>query len=57
MVNRPMTLLFSPFGVFVLMLSVVHAFFVSSDGRSNWLLGLQLVSTYVLIAVVYYFVP
>lgn len=57
MVARPMTLLFSPFGVFVLMLSVVHAFFVSSDGRSNWLLGLQLVSTYVLIAVVYYFVP
>ncbi len=56
-VNRPMTLSFSPFGVFVLTVSVIHAYFVSSDGRSNWLMGLQLVITYLLIALVYYFVP
>lgn len=29
---------------------VIHANFVSSDGSSNWLLGLQLVGTYVLIS-------
>lgn len=33
--------------------SVILAYFVSSDGSSNWLLGLQLVCTYVLIAVVF----
>ncbi len=30
--------------------TVIHANFVSSDGSSNWLLGLQLVGTYVLIS-------
>ncbi len=29
--------------------SVILAYFVSSDGSSNWLLGLQLVATYCLI--------
>ena len=33
--------------------SVILAYFVSSDGSSNWLLGLQLVGTYLLIAFVY----
>lgn len=29
---------------------VIHADFVSLDGSSNWLLGLQLVGTYILIS-------
>ena len=33
--------------------SVILAYFVSSDGYSNWLLGLQLVATYILIACVF----
>lgn len=33
--------------------SVILAYFVSSDGSSNWLLGLQLVITYLLIAAVF----
>lgn len=33
--------------------SVILAYFVSSDGSSNWLLGLQLVATYCLIGFVF----
>ena len=33
--------------------SVILAYFVSSDGTSNWLLGLQLVATYCLIGFVF----
>lgn len=32
---------------------MILAYFVSSDGSSNWLLGLQLSITYVLIAAVF----
>lgn len=46
---------FEPFITTVLTLSVIHAFFVSSDGNSNWLLGVLLIATYVLIALMYLF--
>jgi hypothetical protein len=36
-----------------LAVSVILAYFVSADGHSNWLLGMQLVATYVLIAFVF----
>ena len=49
--DRPLSIAFDPFLVLVLVLSVIHAQFVSSDGRSNWMMGLQLIGTYVLIAV------
>ena len=46
---------FEPFITTMLSLSVIHAFFVSSDGNSNWLLGVLLIATYVLIALLYLF--
>jgi Ca2+/H+ antiporter len=30
-------------------------YFVSNDGTSNWLMGVQLIMTYLLIAIVYFF--
>ena len=42
-----------PFAAMFLTLSVVHAYFVSSDGNSNWLMGVQLIGTYTLIAMLY----
>jgi len=30
-------------------------YFVSNDGTSNWLMGVQLIVTYLLIAIVYFF--
>lgn len=51
--GKELTLNLDPFAVAMLTLSVVLTYFVSSDGLSNWLLGLQLVLTYVLIGSVY----
>jgi Ca2+:H+ antiporter len=51
--GKELTLDFDPFAVLMLTVSVILAYFVSSDGSSNWLLGLQLVLTYVLIGLVY----
>ncbi|KAK2080034.1 hypothetical protein QBZ16_002430 [Prototheca wickerhamii] len=44
---------FDVFSVLMLTVAVILAYFVSSDGSSNWLLGLQLSITYVLIAAVF----
>ncbi|KAK9808608.1 hypothetical protein WJX72_000497 [[Myrmecia] bisecta] len=55
-IGRPFALDFDPFIVLVLTLSVIHAYFVSSDGNSNWLLGVELIGVYVLISLLYFFV-
>lgn len=50
------TLDFDAFITLILTLSVIHAYFVSSDGTSNWLAGVQLCTTYLLIALLYLFI-
>ena len=35
-IGKPFTLNFDPFVTIMLTLSVIHAYFVSSDGNSNW---------------------
>lgn len=52
-IGHELTLDFDPFAVVMMTVSVVLAFFVTSDGLSNWILGLQLVITYVLIGSVF----
>jgi Ca2+:H+ antiporter len=54
---HPMTLVFNPIEIAVLALVVAIFFFVSWDGESNWLEGLQLVMIYVMAAAVFYFLP
>jgi Ca2+:H+ antiporter len=54
---HPMTLVFNPIEITVLALVVTIFFFVSQDGESNWLEGLQLVMLYVMAAAVFYFLP
>ena len=48
--GRPYSLALDPFSALVLFLSVTHAYATSADGASNWLLGVQLIGTYILIA-------
>lgn len=50
------TLDFDAFITLLLTLAVIHAYFVSSDGTSNWLAGVQLCTTYILIALLYLFI-
>jgi Ca2+:H+ antiporter len=54
---HPMTLVFNPIEIAVLALVVTIFFFVSWDGESNWLEGLQLIMIYVMAAAVFYFLP
>jgi len=35
-IHKPFMLDLDPFAIVVLTLSVIHAYFVSSDGNSNW---------------------
>ncbi|SRR5579884_23045 len=55
--GHPLSLVFNPIEIAVLALVVVIFFFVSQDGESNWLEGLQLVALYAMAATVFYFVP
>lgn len=46
---------FDPFAVLCLTVAVIHANFVTADATSHWLLGLQLIATYILMAVAFAF--
>ncbi|HEV3312510.1 MAG TPA: calcium/proton exchanger [Chloroflexota bacterium] len=52
-----MTLAFNPIEISVLALVVVTFYFISQDGESNWLEGLQLMVLYGLAGTVFFFVP
>jgi Ca2+:H+ antiporter len=53
----PISLLFNPFEIAAIGLSVATVTLVAMDGESNWLEGLQLLGLYVILAVAFYFIP
>ena len=55
--STPMNLVFNPLEIAVLSVVVIIVFFVSQDGESNWLEGLQLMVLYMMAATVFFFVP
>jgi Ca2+:H+ antiporter len=54
---RPMDLVFTPAEVLAVFLAVLITGQVASDGKSNWLEGVQLLAVYLMLAVVFYFLP
>ena len=38
-------------------LTVLIGAFVAGDGRSNWFKGIQLITVYAMIAILFYFLP
>lgn len=54
---HPMDFVFGPTGVTIVFISVLIAALISSDGRSTWFKGVQLLSIYILIALFCYFLP
>lgn len=52
----PMSIVFTPFEIVAVFASVLIANRVASDGESNWLEGLQLVTMYVMIGAAFFFV-
>jgi Ca2+:H+ antiporter len=54
-IGQPMDLSFNPFEVVAVTVAVVVANLISLDGRSNWLEGVLLLATYVILGAAFYF--
>jgi Ca2+:H+ antiporter len=55
--GNPMTLLFHPFEIAAVGLSVIAVAIVSLDGKSNWVEGIQLLAVYLIVGLAFYLVP
>ncbi len=55
--GQPMDLNFNPFELVAVMVAVLIANSISSDGRSNWLEGTLLLATYTVLGLAFYFHP
>jgi Ca2+:H+ antiporter len=56
-IGQPMELNFNPFEIVVVGVAVVVANLISLDGRSNWLEGILLLATCLILAAAFYFLP
>lgn len=54
---QPMVLSFNKLEVWSVFLAVLMSAVIAGDGKSNWYKGIQLVTLYLLLALLYYFVP
>lgn len=57
LMGKPMNLEFEPFELMAIAVAVVVTNSIASDGRSNWLEGVQLLVTYGILAAAFYFHP
>jgi Ca2+:H+ antiporter len=54
---RPMDLVFTPAEVMATAVAVLICEQISSDGESNWFEGVQLLAVYVILAILFFFLP
>jgi Ca2+:H+ antiporter len=54
---RPLELSFSRAEILSLFMAVLIGTLVAGDGRANWFKGVQLVAVYLIIALMFYFIP
>ncbi len=57
LLGRPMSLVFNSFEIAAVAISVLILSVVTLDGESNWFEGLQLLAIYLVMAIVFFFVP
>jgi Ca2+:H+ antiporter len=55
--GQPMDLDFNPFELVAVIVSVIIANSISSDGQSNWLEGMLLLAAYIVLGLAFYFHP
>ncbi|BCA53298.1 Vacuolar calcium ion transporter [Nitrospira sp. KM1] len=55
--GSPLDLIFTPFEVAAITVSVLIVGFVSMDGESHWMEGVMLVGVYTMLAIAFYFLP
>ncbi|KNE66787.1 calcium/proton exchanger [Allomyces macrogynus ATCC 38327] len=56
-INQPMTLYFELFDTAVLFIAVLVVNYLIADGRSNWLEGVMLLATYLILAIAFFIHP
>lgn len=56
-IGQPMDLNFNPFEIVAVAVAVIVANLISLDGRSNWLEGVLLLATYLILGAAFYFLP
>jgi len=54
---RPMDLVFTPAEVLAVFVAVLITGQIASDGESNWLEGAQLLAVYLILAMVFFYLP
>jgi Ca2+:H+ antiporter len=57
LMGKPMDLNFNPFELVAVIVAVLIANSISSDGKSNWLEGTLLLATYLVLGLAFYFLP
>ena len=55
--GTPLDLIFTPFEVAAVTISVLIVGFVAVDGESNWMEGVMLVGVYLMLAIAFFFLP
>jgi Ca2+:H+ antiporter len=55
--GTPLDLIFTPFEVAAVAISVLVVGFVAMDGESHWMEGVMLVGVYLILAIAFYFLP
>jgi Ca2+:H+ antiporter len=53
----PMDLLFTPFEIVAIGVSVFSIAFIAHDGETNWMEGVQLLAVYTILALAFFFLP
>lgn len=56
LIFKPMVLIFNEYEILALVVTVIIANKVCNDGESNWLEGVQLIGTYIILAVTFFLV-
>jgi Ca2+:H+ antiporter len=55
--GSPLDLIFTPFEVAAVTISVLILGFVAMDGESHWMEGIMLMGVYLMLAIAFYFLP
>jgi Ca2+:H+ antiporter len=55
--GAPLDLIFTPFEVAAVTISVLILGFVAMDGESHWMEGAMLVGVYAMLAIAFFFLP
>ena len=55
--QRPMDLVFTPVEIGALVLAVAMTSLIASDAESNWLEGVQLLAVYMMLGIMFYYLP